>query len=214
MDLNDMVFAVLKNVVLAQVLFKRGKDYEAEKLMVDLIEMCCMVQDFHPERFEGPIKRFRIFTMSKEVLRLIEDEGVTRAVAQEYAAFATNDFFRKRFSRLVEDLVNKDTGKLKTTGVEAFMKFYQFMMLCSKFYRRIEIQGIHFLHCTNIKCHSRVSVYMYTITSARVIHSVTGDENIQELIKFLLQEYPFFAKYVIQKQDGSYQIKRWSSIKS
>jgi len=53
-----MVIELLKNVVLAQVLAKKGLLHYAEKIMIELMGLCTMGQGFHPERFDGPIKRF------------------------------------------------------------------------------------------------------------------------------------------------------------
>ena len=212
-----MVIELLKNVVLAQVLAKKGCIYFAEKTMIELMELCTFVQEFHPERFDGPIKRFRLFNLPNETLPYFEEEGMSRVIAQEYATFATNCYFKKNFANLVEELMNPDTKRLKIAATDAYVKFYKFMKGCSMYYRSIELQGIHFLHCPNLKCHSRVSVYQFTIIRAKVVYYVLGIEKIQEFMKFLLNEYPFIAKWVTCLEKNGlfmHNVKFWSAKKT
>src|SRR5574343_227990 len=132
------------------------ENYEAAKIISDVITILHRVSTRHPEVFKESLTGFNCFFDAKEWKRSVKDEKRLDqdGIAKCYAASATNRYFKRYWADLCATILSKDYNRCKRKGLVCLEIVYKFFDRCGFYYAMKKDQCFHLQICPNLEFHS------------------------------------------------------------
>lgn len=204
MELEGLVLRLVRLVCYAFILQRRGHGKFASRVIIYIREIFDIVRQGYPCEFDRDVKDVQLFMLlKKDVEGENAEVNKESMVVTEYAAYSVGCYFKKRWLKLLKEVADQETNKLKLPGLIVFKKIYNLYGDCSEYYEEKERQAMHFRVCPKPLCHSQNTRILYENTVLFVAKITKDEKMFREMLYYMLekyQKYPMFKKRLLRME--------------
>jgi len=201
MELEGLILLFVIEISRCFVAFERKLVRHAVGQFFALTEVLNKIQQIYPEKFEGELKKFGLFTIPTGRKENCSEYEIRARLTGQYASANALSFFKKKWPKLLNELYHPKTTVLQIDGVTAIQKIYSLMKSCSDFYHSMELHAIHYGFCCHYERHSRYGVYLYLCYVYQVFRIMSTKTRSRDALKVLLSLYPCYRKVIQMRKN-------------
>jgi len=192
MELESSVFGVIQKICCCFYLAAAISTKEGNRCFSAILGFFETVQLLYPNELKGRIRNFGLFFCINLIKEDTSELNRKRLTSTQFAAHCAHSYFVKRWPKVVKEVADPKTERLKTPATEAFKKIYYFLQDCSNIYYEKYLMSMHFYTCPDLKRHYHYDVVCYLWISYLIVRKLRPKKVSKKVFKEYGEMYPLF----------------------